>query len=192
MELGGKSFYFTQETETLIDEIPLSVFEHSITTSSPKLFSNSDTDCMLEILDTAGTEQFTAMRDLYMKNGDSFVIVYSILSKSSFNDATSLREVIQRVRDEEDPAIVLAANKDDLIEQRVVSTEQGQELANSWNCPFFETSAKTNTNITELFHQVAREASKKKPGQKYFSIVVVGSGGVGKSFAFFSFTLLIF
>lgn len=54
--------------------------------------------CMLEILDTAGTEQFTAMRDLYMKNGQGFVLVYSITAQSTFNDLTDLREQILRVK----------------------------------------------------------------------------------------------
>ncbi|MEM9692720.1 MAG: GTP-binding protein [Myxococcota bacterium] len=55
--------------------------------------------CMLEILDTAGTEQFTAMRDLYMKNGQGFVLVYAITSIATFNDLTDLREQILRVKD---------------------------------------------------------------------------------------------
>merc|ERR1712107_364824 len=54
---------------------------------------------MLEILDTAGTEQFTAMRDLYMKNGQGFVLVYSIVAQSTFNDLPDLREQILRVKD---------------------------------------------------------------------------------------------
>jgi len=55
--------------------------------------------CMLEILDTAGTEQFTAMRDLYMKNGQGFILVYSITAQSTFNDIQDLREQILRVKD---------------------------------------------------------------------------------------------
>ena len=135
---------------------------------------------MLEILDTAGTEQFTAMRDLYMKNGDAFLIVFSLVAQSTFNDAQGMREMIQRVRDEDFPAIVLVGNKVDLEDQRVIPTSRGQELANEWNCPYFETSAKTNYNIAEAMHQLVREASAKKPGERSFKIVVMGAGGVGK------------
>jgi GTPase SAR1 family protein len=53
---------------------------------------------MLEILDTAGTEQFTAMRDLYMKNGQGFVLVFSITLKSTLTDLNEIREQIIRVK----------------------------------------------------------------------------------------------
>ena len=47
-------------------------------------------------------EQFTAMRDLYMKNGQGFVLVYSITAQSTFNDLQDLREQILRVKDTSD------------------------------------------------------------------------------------------
>lgn len=57
--------------------------------------------CMLEILDTAGTEQFTAMRDLYMKNGQGFVLVFSITSQVTLTDLHEIREQILRVKGSE-------------------------------------------------------------------------------------------
>ena len=62
---------------------------------------------MLEILDTAGTEQFTAMRDLYMKNGQGFVLAYSITAMSTFNDLHEIRDQILKVKDTEDVPIIL-------------------------------------------------------------------------------------
>uniref|UniRef100_A0A2K5XN98 Small monomeric GTPase n=1 Tax=Mandrillus leucophaeus TaxID=9568 RepID=A0A2K5XN98_MANLE len=56
----------------------------------------------LEILDTAGMEQFIARRDLYMRNGQGFVIVYSITAQPTFNDLQDLREQILRVKDTDD------------------------------------------------------------------------------------------
>src|SRR5215469_9428932 len=53
---------------------------------------------VLEILDTAGTEQFASMRDLYIRNGQGFIVVYSITSLQTFYDIKMMREQIQRVK----------------------------------------------------------------------------------------------
>lgn len=54
---------------------------------------------MLEILDTAGAEQFTAMRELYIKGGEGFVLMYSITSQGSFNELKDIRDLVVRVKD---------------------------------------------------------------------------------------------
>eukprot|EP00026_Physarum_polycephalum_P012774 Phypoly_transcript_13104.p1 GENE.Phypoly_transcript_13104~~Phypoly_transcript_13104.p1 ORF type:complete len:188 (+),score=22.37 Phypoly_transcript_13104:97-660(+) len=133
-----------------------------------------------EILDTAGTEKFTAMRDLYMKNGEGFVLIYSITAQSSFNDLPDLREQILRIKDVAEVPMILVGNKSDLEDQRKISTEHGVELAKKFgNVPFLETSAKFNLNITETFTTLARILPPRK--NKEYRIVVLGSGGVGKS-----------
>ena len=53
---------------------------------------------VLEILDTAGTEQFASMRDLYIKNGQGFIVVFSITNRQTFHDIKSMKEQIQRVK----------------------------------------------------------------------------------------------
>ena len=106
---------------------------------------------MLEILDTAGTEQFTAMRDLYMKNGQGFVLVYSISAQSTFNDLTDLREQILRVKDADDIPMVLVGNKCDLEDERVVGKDQGMNMARQFgSCAFMETSAKAKIGVIDV------------------------------------------
>jgi small GTP-binding protein len=120
--------------------------------------------CMLEILDTAGTEQFTAMRDLYMKNGQGFVLVYSIVALGTFNDLVDMREQILRVKDTDDVPMVLCGNKCDLNESRIVTTDQGQDMARRFNnCVFIEASAKLKINIDRIFHELIREVDKRNP-----------------------------
>ncbi|VDM22842.1 unnamed protein product [Hydatigera taeniaeformis] len=95
-------------------------------------------------------EQFTAMRDLYMKNGQGFVLTYSITSPPSLFDLFDLREHIIRVKDTENVPIVLVGNKCDLEDERAVGKEEGQKLARRWNCSFMETSAKSKINVSEV------------------------------------------
>ncbi|KOX69615.1 Ras-like protein 3, partial [Melipona quadrifasciata] len=95
-------------------------------------------------------EQFTAMRDLYMKNGQGFVLVYSITAQSTFNDLQDLREQILRVKDTDDVPMVLVGNKCDLEDERVVGKDQGVNLARQFNCAFMETSAKAKINVNDV------------------------------------------
>ncbi|KHJ84668.1 Ras family protein [Oesophagostomum dentatum] len=89
--------------------------------------------CVLEILDTAGTEQFSSMRDLYIKNGQGFVVVYSITSQQTFHDIKTMREQIVRVKGTEQVPILLVGNKCDLQHQRQVRTDEGIALGGCFN-----------------------------------------------------------
>ncbi|CAG9529970.1 MRAS2 family protein [Wuchereria bancrofti] len=113
--------------------------------------------CVLEILDTAGTEQFASMRDLYIKNGQGFVVVYSITSQQTFHDIKTMREQIVRVKGTDQVPILLVGNKCDLIHQRQVRTEDGLGLAEYWSCPFTECSAKSAHNVNTVFAEIVRE-----------------------------------
>lgn len=75
---------------------------------------------LLDILDTAGQVEFTAMRDQYMRCGEGFIICYSVTDRHSFQEASEYRKLIARVRLTEDIPLVLIANKLDLQSQRKV------------------------------------------------------------------------
>ncbi|KAL2088236.1 hypothetical protein ACEWY4_017064 [Coilia grayii] len=89
-------------TVQFVQGIFVEKYDPTIEDSYRKQVEVDGQQCMLEILDTAGTEQFTAMRDLYMKNGQGFALVYSITAQSTFNDLQDLREQILRVKDTDD------------------------------------------------------------------------------------------
>ncbi|KAJ8119502.1 hypothetical protein ONZ43_g3554 [Nemania bipapillata] len=101
---------------------------------------------VLEILDTAGTDQFVAMRDLYMKTGQGFLLVFSITSAASLNEIAGLRDEIIRIKDDENVPIVICGNKADLEEHRAVLRARGFEVSQRWGAPYYETSARNKNN----------------------------------------------
>eukprot|EP00999_Lentomonas_sp_LEN2_P001095 NODE_2100_length_654_cov_4.316888_g2050_i0.p1 GENE.NODE_2100_length_654_cov_4.316888_g2050_i0~~NODE_2100_length_654_cov_4.316888_g2050_i0.p1 ORF type:complete len:184 (-),score=47.43 NODE_2100_length_654_cov_4.316888_g2050_i0:10-561(-) len=156
----GKSALTVQFVQSIFVE----KYDPTIEDSYRKQVEVDQAQCMLEILDTAGTEQFTAMRDLYMKNGQGFVLVYSITSQSTFNDLADLREQILRVKDADKVPMVLAGNKCDLEDDRMVGKDQGTNLANQWaGVTFMETSARKKINVDEVFFDLVRQINKASP-----------------------------
>jgi len=154
--LGSGGVGTSAITVQFVQGIFVEKYDPTIEDSYRKMVEVDGSQFMLEILDTAGTEQFTAMRDLYMKNGQGFVLAYSIIAQSTFNDIPELRDQIVRVKDTENIPTVLVGNKCDLADQRVITTEQGEALATKFNCKFIEASAKTKINVDEIFQTLVR------------------------------------
>jgi len=135
----------------------VSKYDPTIEDCYRKLVEIDSKACMLDIMDTAGQEEFSALRDQYMKKGDGFVLVYSITSQFSFEYAQKLKGNISRIKDEStDIPVMLVANKCDLENERCISSYDGQKLAEGWGAGFIETSAKNNKNVAPIFFELVR------------------------------------
>lgn len=109
--------------------------------------------CIVEILDTAGTEQFASMRQLYISNCKAFALVYSIDDRASFDETVDLyQQIISSVSNPSDITVMLVGNKCDLEHRREVETSEGRQAAREMgNSPFMETSAMDGTNVQSFF-----------------------------------------
>ncbi|KAK9466451.1 ras family-domain-containing protein [Lipomyces arxii] len=112
---------------------------------------------LLDVLDTAGQEEYSAMREQYMRAGQGFLLVYSITSRSSFDEIRTFQQQILRVKDKDYFPIIVVGNKCDLETERQVSQQEGKRLANFFQCGFVETSAKQRVNVDEAFYNLVRE-----------------------------------
>lgn len=131
---------------------------------------------MLDILDTAGQEEFSTLRSQYMEKGQGFMLVYAINSKKSFESLKGFFDQLYQTKGKDPTAkcipIVLCGNKCDLESEREVTREEAEKLAAEWGpkCAFFETSAKNNVNVTESFRELVRKINnsdfKPKPPPK--------------------------
>ncbi|XP_070532679.1 GTPase NRas-like [Ptychodera flava] len=117
--------------------------------------------CLLDILDTAGQEEYSAMRDQYMRTGEGFLCVFAVNNAKSFEDIGSYREQIKRVKDADDVPMVLVGNKCDLP-TRAVDLKEAHALAKSYGIPFIETSAKTRQGVDDAFYTLVREIRRYK------------------------------
>mmetsp|Transcript_32901 Transcript_32901/g.51433 ORF Transcript_32901/g.51433 Transcript_32901/m.51433 type:complete len:187 (-) Transcript_32901:124-684(-) len=111
---------------------------------------------LLDIMDTAGQEEYAALRGQYIKGGDGFLLIYSVEERASFDALHKIRTQILRIKESaQDIPMLLLGNKCDLP-SRDVTEEDGNELAAKWRCKFLEASAKTNHNIDKAFCDLVR------------------------------------
>ncbi|EEP76035.1 protein ras-2 [Uncinocarpus reesii 1704] len=147
--------------------------------------------CMLEVLDTAGQEEYTSLRDQWIRDGEGFVLVYSITSRSSFSSIQKFYNQIQLVKESASsgsptgagylsaqingansgpPApvpVMLVGNKCDKAVERAVSSQEGFALARELGCEFVEASAKNCINVEKAFFDVVRSLRQQRQQQQF-------------------------
>ena len=135
----------------------LSSYDPTIEDSYRTTININNKDIILNIIDTAGQEEFYALRDQYMRSGDGYIIVFSITSVTSFLEVNAIKEQLNMVLDVDNNTlipIILVGNKCDLEEYRQVHSSDAQRLAEEWKVKYFETSAKNKTNINRIFEEL--------------------------------------
>ena len=111
------------------------------------------------IWDLAGQAQFKRVRQSYLAKAEAGVLVYDVTRKETYENINNWYEEIKKVT----PTIslILVGNKIDLEDQRQVSKEQGEALAEKLEVSYIETSAKTGENIEDAFKMLALQMIKK-------------------------------
>jgi len=155
--VGKSALTIRLVTDNFLDE-----YDPTIEDSYRKQVMIDDQTALLDILDTAGQEEFSSMQDQWMRDGKGFLLVYSIAERESYNHTETLRDKIFRSKDTDVVPIVLVGNKCDLAREgrRQVQKEEAEARAREWGCPFWEASAKEKLNNEVCFFDLVRQIRK--------------------------------
>ncbi|KAI8587306.1 hypothetical protein HDU89_008727 [Geranomyces variabilis] len=135
---------------------------HLAASSSASSPNAAPQECFIDILDTAGQEEYAAIRDNYYRSGEGFLCVFSLCEEESFTHTQEFRDQICRVLDDEGVPFVLVGNKADLPQLRKVQTRDAEAKAREWGCSYIETSAKTRQNVEEAYQTLMGKIRDRK------------------------------
>uniref|UniRef100_A0A7S1FNJ5 Ras-related protein Rab-8A n=1 Tax=Corethron hystrix TaxID=216773 RepID=A0A7S1FNJ5_9STRA len=114
----------------------------------------------LQIWDTAGQERFRTITTSYFRGAQGILLAYDVTDRRSFE---SIRNWISQINQHADVHVnkILVGNKCDMLDEKVVSTEEGQKLANEFGVEFVEVSAKNNINVENCFISLAKSVKDR-------------------------------
>ena len=118
--------------------------------SSTKTITTERGKATLQIWDTAGQDRFRSLSQSYIRNGDAIILVYDITSDDTFQHVTTWMDAIHNMAKQDVP-IILVGNKTDMENERRITTEEGQKLAEKYKILFKEVSAVTGDGVADAF-----------------------------------------
>jgi Ras-related protein Rab-1A len=125
---------------------------------------NSKKTLKLQIWDTAGQERYMSLNQNLFLKVHGVILMYDISNRDSFDHLTKWLDLIKDAIN--DIPIVLVGNKIDKEEERLVSYNEGEQLAKELNISFFESSGKENKNVKEPFYSLCEEIINKVKNER--------------------------
>ncbi|NWR40208.1 REBL1 GTPase, partial [Tachuris rubrigastra] len=112
----------------------------------------------LQLVDTAGQDEYTILPQSFVIGIHSYVLVYSVISLQSFQVVKTLHNKLYESRGKTCVPVVLVGNKADLaLQSWEVRTDEGKKLAESWGAFFLESSAKESQVTQGIFTKIIEE-----------------------------------
>ncbi|KAL7718065.1 small monomeric GTPase [Entamoeba marina] len=169
--LGRGSVGKTSISTQFVSNVFKSIYEPTIEDSFKTSINVNGTFVIVELLDTAGQEEYNSLRDQYIKTGEGFIIVYSIIDEKSFIDVNNYKDIVRVILGKEEDEHInacLCGNKVDLDEYRIIPTETAATIAEEWKMLFLKLVLKQNTILQKLVEskkqatELEEHNSKKK------------------------------
>ena len=114
----------------------------------------------LEVVDTAGQEQYFAIQAMYFRRVHGIFIVCDVTNRVSFQHVSRWLEMVQKYCTEDNVFIILIGNKIDQVADRRVSSEEGLSIAESHGLSFVEASALKEESIEEMLLRMIQLLTK--------------------------------
>ena len=154
----GKSCFLIRFTENKFQEIYLSTA--GMDYKYKDVMYEEGKTIRLQIWDTAGQERYRTITTGLFKGAVGIILMYDITDQQTFNN---VREWIKSIEEETSKKVILilVGNKVDKKEREVLKAE-GEQIAEEYNFPFFETSAQSGLNVNSVFETLAKLIVEKK------------------------------
>jgi small GTP-binding protein len=149
-------------------------YDPTIEDSYKKTIPVDGADVSLDILDTAGQDEFKSLRQTYMRTGQGFLLVFALDDVPSFDAIDTLQRDIRETAERDDVPIVVCGNKCDRPD-RAVKREDAEQFCRECKLTYFETSSKNNVNVTEAFTELARQMRAQNPDRPTTPAPVAGT-----------------
>jgi Ras-related protein Rab-1A len=153
----GKSCFLMRYSDNVFVENYITTIGLDYKLKTVKL--DSGKTIKVQLCDTAGQDKYRTIAKNYYKGSHGILLLYDITKITSFEN---IREWIRDIKEEvsEKAIIFLIGNKIDLTDNRKISKEKGEELAEEYKIPFFEASAKSGENVDEVFKALYKKISE--------------------------------
>ncbi|GAB7362075.1 hypothetical protein MBLNU230_g2109t1 [Neophaeotheca triangularis] len=158
--VGSRSVGKSSLTVQFVDGHFVDSYYPTIENTFSKVIRYKNQDFAVEIIDTAGQDEYSILNSKHFIGIHGYMIVYSVANKQSFEMCRIIRDKILNHTGADAVPLIIVGNKSDMDKQRQISRADGKKLADELGCAFVETSARSNEHVNEAFTGMIAEIEK--------------------------------